>query len=116
MLGRGMVADPGLALAIRGAEPLPWATLRPQLRRFWDLVAPRVEPRHHAGRLKQWLNLLRRRYAEAEALYQAVRPLTDPAAVRAQLDEGYGFEMPSSSTSKCSVAPGGITLPAPLSP
>ena len=33
-------------------------------------------PRQRAGRLKQWLNLLRRRFPEAEAAYQQVRTLT----------------------------------------
>ncbi len=117
MLGRGMVADPGLALSIRGAAALPWAELRPQIDRFWALVAPRVQPRHHPGRLKQWLNLLRRRFPEAQALYDAVRALTDPRDVQAVLaGERYRPAMPSSSTSNSNVAPGGITLPAPLSP
>ena len=79
MLGRGMVADPGLALAIRG-EPggAPWARLLPRMRGFWALVATRVEPRHRAGRLKQWLNYLRRRHPEAQALYDRVRTVNDP--------------------------------------
>src|SRR5262249_41015480 len=39
MLGRGMVADPGLALAIRGtAQGLSWAALRPLIADFWQLV------------------------------------------------------------------------------
>ena len=59
MLGRGMVADPGLALAIRGeARGIGWAALLPLMAEFWRLVATRVEPRHRAGRLKQWLNYL----------------------------------------------------------
>ncbi len=114
MLGRGMVADPGLALSIRGAPALPWTTLAPELERFWALIAPRVVPRHRAGRLKQWLNFLRRRYPQAEQLYQEVRLINDPKAVQDLLS--YLPVMPSSLTSKCSVAPGGMTCPAPLSP
>lgn len=114
MLGRGMVADPGLALMIRGAPALPWHTLAPLLERFWTLITPRVVPRHRAGRVKQWLNFLRRRYPQAEQLYQEIRLLNDPQAVQARLR--YLPEMPSSLTSKCSVAPGGMTCPAPLSP
>lgn len=73
MLGRGMVADPGLARAIRaadagqpGADTVVWADLVPHLAAFWRLVCEDLEPRQRAGRLKQWLNLLRRRFAEAE--------------------------------------------------
>lgn len=81
MLGRGMVADPGLALAIRGASAPGWEVVPPLLARYWERVALHVEPRHRAGRLKQWLNLLRRRFAEAQALYDAVRTLNAPEAV-----------------------------------
>lgn len=84
MLGRGIVADPGLAHALRGAASVPgWPALRALLPWYWSLVATRVEPRHRAGRLKQWLNLLRRRFGEAEALYQRLRPLNDAAQVAA---------------------------------
>ncbi|MEF7612696.1 tRNA-dihydrouridine synthase [Aquincola sp. MAHUQ-54] len=89
MLGRGMVADPGLALAVRGAlEPVDWAVLLPLIADFWQLVATRVEPRHRAGRLKQWLNFLRRRHPEAEAAYQAVRTVNDPTRVAQLLFDG----------------------------
>lgn len=89
MLGRGIVADPGLALAIRAAdagEPaggavLEWPALLPHLDRFWQLVCADLEPRQRAGRLKQWLNLLRRRFPEAEAAYQEVRTMTDQRAI-----------------------------------
>ena len=127
MLGRGMVADPGLALAIRaqrraggptsttlpphatearldargyakasaggphapdayGAPPaLPWDDLLPLIADFWRRVGARVEPRHRAGRLKQWLNLLRRRYPEAQRAYDELRLVNDPAQLGAAM-------------------------------
>ncbi len=94
MLGRGAVADPGLAMAIvaqrsgGGADHagLPWPALLPLLRDFWELVAAHVPvPRHRAGRLKQWLHYLRRRYPQAELAYAAVRTLDDPGAVGQRL-------------------------------
>ena len=88
MLGRGMVADPGLARAIRaadagrhGADTVQWADLLPHIGAFWHLVCEDLEPRQRAGRLKQWLNLLRRRFPEAEAAYQHVRTLTDQRTI-----------------------------------
>ena len=144
MLGRGMVADPGLALAIRAALPepaapipvrsiyeknspsalavygllaantsaiegrpgsataftgqlgthlpphLPWAHIHPLLGSFWALVGQRVERRHRAGRLKQWLNLLRRRYPEAQVAFDELRTTNDADDLGAWLLRGRG--------------------------
>jgi len=75
MLGRGMVADPGLALRVAGARatPLPWRELLPLMQVFFDQVRATVAPRHQGGRLKQWLHYLKRAYPEAEAAYAALR-------------------------------------------
>jgi tRNA-dihydrouridine synthase C len=93
MLGRGMVVDPGLALAIRESQgqgamgeadaPLriSWQELLPVLGQFWLLVCARLERKQQAGRLKQWLNFLRRRYPEAELAYAELRVLHDPRAI-----------------------------------
>ena len=88
MLGRGMVCDPGLALAIVAADAIDevpaavgWTQLQPLLAAFWQLVAGHIEPRARAGRLKQWLNYLRRRHPQAEAAYAAVRTVNDPRRV-----------------------------------
>ena len=99
MLGRGMVADPGLAWAIRAADgagsgmqpaPVQWPDLLPHLADFWRLVCRDLEPRQRAGRLKQWLNLMRRRFPEAEVAFQQVRTLTDEDAVSAWLQAEHG--------------------------
>lgn len=93
MLGRGVVADPGLALAIRAnsaevkgeavnSEPcLSWDELLPLIELFWKIVGTHNLPPHRAGRLKQWLNLLRRRYPEAAEAYAAIRTVSEPAMV-----------------------------------
>ena len=82
MLGRGMVADPGLALAIRGRlHGVAWPALLPLMAEFWRGVSARVEPRHRAGRLKQWLNYLRRRYPQAQAAYDELRTINDPRLI-----------------------------------
>lgn len=91
MLGRGIVADPGLALEIKGRlqasterEPA-WEDLLPLIADFWQLVEARTLPRHRAGRLKQWLNFLRRRHPQAQEMYVALRTINDPAAVEQEL-------------------------------
>ena len=95
MLGRGIVTDPGLALAIRardeqprgGEEPVfPWEQLLPLVAHYWVLVGQHIAPRHHAGRLKQWLNLLRRRYPQAQDAFMALRTVNDPRLVAQWLE------------------------------
>ncbi len=103
MLGRGMVRSPGLALAIGAASgqgalrrdvspasysgaavaALPWPRLVPLLADFWADVCGRVERRHRAGRLKQWLSALREAYPEAQQAFDALRLVNDPAAIDA---------------------------------
>lgn len=94
MIGRGMVSDPGLGLTIQahdaglrvsheqiGDRAAPWASLLPLMWQFWQRVALHVAARHRAGRLKQWLNYLRRSYPEAQQAFDEVRLLQDPVQV-----------------------------------
>jgi tRNA-dihydrouridine synthase C len=90
MLGRGMVADPGLALALRGQAEPGWSRLLPLLAHYWRCIAGHVAPRHRSGRLKQWLNLLRRRFPEAQEAFDRVRLSNDPQVVAALLFADYG--------------------------
>jgi tRNA-dihydrouridine synthase C len=84
MIGRGAVADPFLARRIRAvntgmidgaSRAAEWSELLPLLAEFWLQVQARVAVRHAPGRLKLWLNSLRRSFVSADALYWAVRPL-----------------------------------------
>lgn len=78
---------PGSATAFTGLvgthlQPhVPWDDMRPLLGSFWALVEQRVERRHRAGRLKQWLNLLRRRYPEAQAAFDELRETNEAEAI-----------------------------------
>ncbi len=79
MLGRGMVADPGLALRVAGqrSQPLPWRELLPLMQLFFTQVRATVATRHQGGRLKQWLHYLKRAYPEAEVAYTELRTVND---------------------------------------
>ena len=83
MIGRGLITDPGLASAIRGEGGVPWSRVVPLLPLFWARVSARVERRHRAGRLKQWLNYLRHRHPEAQVAFDELRLHHDPQAIEA---------------------------------
>lgn len=94
MLGRGMVSNPGLGWAIKAHDAaqqgLPcaerhvtWDDLPPYLLAFWQIVSGHVSERHRAGRLKQWLNFLRKHFPEAQNAYTQVRTLTSPKEIEA---------------------------------
>jgi tRNA-dihydrouridine synthase C len=68
-------------LALRGGLAPSWAELLALLQMYGRLITPRVAARHRGGRLKQWLNMLRRRHAPAQAAYDAVRTLHDAADI-----------------------------------
>jgi len=96
MIGRGAVADPFLARRIRAAggavdRDAEWRELAPLLDEFWQRVKQCVFARHAPGRLKLWLNSLRRCYPQAEALYGRVRSLTSVADVDAALAVATGL-------------------------
>ena len=85
MIGRGMVTDPGLALAIKGLNGASWGHISPLLQVFWLQMSARVERRHRAGRLKQWLNYLRKRHPEAQCAFDDLRLSNEPEQVEAWL-------------------------------
>lgn len=82
MVGRGMVASPGLAGAIKAnAEALPtWPVLLPWLNDFFAQC--RAEAGNYAvARIKQWLGQLKRTYPEAQELFAELRAERDAEAV-----------------------------------
>jgi tRNA-dihydrouridine synthase C len=94
MLGRGIVANPGLGWAIKAHDAgvdasvrtITWSDLPPHLETFWQIVSCHVSARHRAGRLKQWLNFLRRQYIEAQNAYDALRVINDPELITQYLN------------------------------
>ena len=100
MIGRGAVVDPGLGLAIKASgsdtppDAVTWAQLLPLVLDFWHIVSTRLDSKAQAGRLKQWLNFLRRRFPEAEVAYQALKTINSPAVV----DDWLNRQMSSQKT------------------
>jgi tRNA-dihydrouridine synthase C len=80
MIGRGAIANPALALMIRGerSNALAWPDMHRLLHHFWRSVELKVSARHRNGRIKQWLHYLGRDYAEAQHQFERIRRLTEP--------------------------------------
>jgi tRNA-dihydrouridine synthase C len=77
MLGRGAVANPALALMIRGDRDagLAWHEVREMLRHFWAAIERQMPERQRHGRLKQWLLHLGRHYPQALEQFGLIRRL-----------------------------------------
>lgn len=83
MIGRGAVANPALALMIRGAldTPPPWSDMLQLVFHYWCTVSRHISERHRNGRIKQWLLYLGRSYPEAEVLFDAIRRVVAPTEI-----------------------------------
>ena len=100
MIGRGAVADPFLARQLRSEPASGWAEMREPLLSYWEGVQQKLAPQQAPGRLKHWLSLLRRRYAEADALYAKVRIARLPAEVSALLQSEFAGGSPQSGPAR----------------
>lgn len=115
MIGRGAVRDPGLGLAIKAdmasefVTAVSWDALLPLIAEFWYIVCSRLDARARAGRLKQWLNFLRRCFPEAEAAYQAIKTINDPVVV----DEWLARLLQASESGRPSASSAPLVLPLP---
>lgn len=80
MLGRGAVANPALALMIRGDREagFSWPEMSQMLLQFWAAIEVQVPARFRHGRLKQWLLHLGRHYPEAREEFARIRRLVRP--------------------------------------
>ncbi len=88
MVGRGIIARPGLALEIaamlRADDPLAllsWGEILDLLETYDRLLVSMDNPNRQAGRLKQWIKLLGRTYEQATELFQEIRRLKEPCEI-----------------------------------
>ena len=124
MIGRGMVTNPGLGLALKefdrntseygGQEPLSeltWQVMLPHLLYFWELVQKRITRKHQTGRFKQWLNFLRKHFVESEVAYLTLRTVNDPQLIsdwlvlQSNRVNAQPFAEPHAPTASSDVAP-----------
>lgn len=79
MIGRGLLARPDLALAIRAQHgatdhvAMPWSEMIDHLYRYYQVTAGLYPKKHLGNRIKQWLSYLRLYYPEASRMFDAIR-------------------------------------------
>ena len=79
MLGRGLLARPDLALAVKTLQNhqpysfLSWAQILPKVWAYHVNTLDSYMAKYAGNRLKQWLMYLQRTYPEASALFNAIK-------------------------------------------
>jgi tRNA-dihydrouridine synthase C len=93
MLGRGAIADPFLVERIRdrlaGREVRPaardWPRVIALVLQYWEIMRKDPTATFAPGRVKQWLNQLRRTFLQAAAVFQQLKQVREPRAFDVQL-------------------------------
>ncbi|WP_086931022.1 tRNA dihydrouridine synthase [Agarilytica rhodophyticola] len=79
MLGRGLLAKPDLALAIKAYEAgrqyqdMGWSQVAAILLEFFEITCQVYAKKYTGNRLKQWLFYLKRQYPEANTLFEKIK-------------------------------------------
>ncbi len=95
MLGRGLLARPDLALAIKAEannddyQDLPWELILEQVYRYHKITEALYPKKHLGNRTKQWLMYLRATYPAAEQLFNRVRKERSSEAFEEIFDQAF---------------------------
>jgi len=79
MLGRGLLANPGLAAEIKHyeqgkpADCLSWVDIAPYLLHLFEETSSAYPKKYMGNRVKQWLHYLRLHFSEAELLFENIK-------------------------------------------
>jgi len=93
MLGRGVLARPDLAAAVRAADrgsdytTLPWREVVTLLQLQLQACRATLPQKQLLGPVKQWLGYLRNHYIDASQLFDAVKRVTDPDLMASALQQ-----------------------------
>ena len=93
MLGRGLLARPDLARAIKAQvagedyTPMPWREVCQILHRYYRMSQPhwgsKNASKYCGNRIKQWLMYLQRQYPEAATFFEQIKREREPARFEA---------------------------------
>ena len=90
MVGRGLLANPGLINEIRGLDALSWQQFLPHLFDFQESEMEFGERRHQGNRIKQWLAYLKQHYKEANSFFDEVKRMTNPDDILRRIEMEMG--------------------------
>ncbi|MGB1239025.1 MAG: tRNA dihydrouridine synthase [Pseudomonadales bacterium] len=92
MIGRGVLANPALALQIKQqlagsqAQEYSWAQIVALIIRYYGMVQQQLPDPFVPGRIKQWLNMMRKHNPSAQLLFDATKRVTDLKDLTALLE------------------------------
>ena len=99
MLGRGLLARPDLALAIK-TQSLgkkyhrdKWANILLLVEALFNDSVTSCAPRHVGGLIKQWLGYLRREYPQAQQLFDKIKRLNSAADIASAINEHRDYHL-----------------------
>ncbi|WP_295871296.1 tRNA-dihydrouridine synthase [uncultured Zhongshania sp.] len=99
MLGRGLLARPDLALAIK-TQSLgkkyhrdKWANILLLVEALFNDSVTSCAPRHVGGPIKQWLGYLRREYPQAQQLFDKIKRLNSAADIASAINEHRDYHL-----------------------
>jgi tRNA-dihydrouridine synthase C len=80
MIGRGMISNPALALLIKEKRtlPLPWIEILALIKSYSIAMEDGTRVNNPSGRIKQWLQYLRREYKEADKSFEFIKKIKEP--------------------------------------
>ncbi|MCB1843042.1 MAG: tRNA-dihydrouridine synthase [Halioglobus sp.] len=114
MLGRGALCRPDLPRVIRSAlgngapadkvEPLAWEGVTPLLLSYFELNLAAYDARYVGNPIKQWLAYLRRYYWQAALLFERIKRLHQPEAIRAGLLAEWSAQPAEWGPASCNVS------------
>lgn len=83
MIGRGLLARPDLALAIKQDDwqLQSWQWTLPFVAEYFQGLITSTEARFAGNLLKQWLNYLQKQHPEAQQLFEKIKRLKDPPKI-----------------------------------
>ncbi|EPJ45938.1 MAG: nifR3/Smm1 family protein [Osedax symbiont Rs2] len=93
MIGRGLLADPALALTIKQrlrGDPvtgLDWAATVQLIIEYYQKVQLQLPPPFVSGRGKQWLNMMRKQNPKAQQLFEKIKKVSDLKEIDKLLDQ-----------------------------